>query len=398
MNRRSFLKGALGASGLLLGAACTAPATPSQPNVAPPPSAAPSVAPSAVAAASPGAAASPAASASATPPALTLDQQLAFPDSLVQAAQQEGKINWISSITQDVAVEVGQAFTKRYPGITLNYQEASEDVRTVRTLEEFQAGHASTDMVMGIGGFINQYEAVNALIPLTSLPVFPLYEPPYRDTQALWIGGRTQFWGLAFNTDNVQLSDLPQTWDGLTDPKWKGRLALGDRPQLWLEQRWNEWGQDRTTTFLQNLFANQPQRRQEGIDAAVSLLAAGEFDLYVPAAPYQAENTSDQGGAVAWGSPDPLNLSPSEVAILSNAPNPNAAKLFANWFLSIEGQSLYCNLDKAAPTHPAIREDPAFLGKFSAQLIGHPWDFTNPDDEHNILPAVQSLWSSLWTS
>lgn len=228
--------------------------------------------------------------------------------------------------------------------------------------------------------------------------VSALYDVPYRDTQSLWIGVRTQFWGIAYNTDKVQLGDLPQTWEELTDPKWNGRMGLGDRPQLWLEQRWRDWGADRTVTWLKAIFANQPIRRSEGLDAALNLLAAGEFDIYAPAAPYEVENIRDQGGPIGWGSPDPLNVSPSDVTIIANAPNPNAARLFVNWFLSIEGESLYCELDNAAPTHPQIREDPAYLGMFSPQLIGHPWSFTNPDDEHVVLPDVQAAWSSLWTS
>jgi iron(III) transport system substrate-binding protein len=329
---------------------------------------------------------------------MTLDQELALAPGLVEAAQREGKVNFISSIDKDVIAQLFGPFSKRYPGIEFQYQQASEEVRTVRTLTEFKAGRTSVDVVMSIGGFITEYKAAKALTSLSDLPTFALYEPPYRDPDGEWLGWRTQFWGVGYNTANVKDSEVPQTWDDLTDPKWQGRLGLGDRPQLWAEQRWKDWGADRTTVFLKKLFANQPQRRKEGLDASANLLAAGEFDLYLPTAPYRAEGLRKQGATIAWSSPEPLSVNVSEVAILQRTPNPNAARVFANWFLSREAQALYSKADNATPAHPALRTDRQYLGMFADSLLGRAWSMQEPEDDAYVLPQVQTLWRQLWTS
>jgi ABC-type Fe3+ transport system substrate-binding protein len=328
----------------------------------------------------------------------TLDQELAMPADVLAVAKKEGKLAWVSSIDEDAVKVVHDAFHKRYPEIEVQYQEASEEIRTVRTLTEFKAGRTRLDVVMGVGGFMKEYRDAQALTPLADLPGYANYESPYRDPEHGWIGVRLQYWGVGYNTEKVKESELPKGWDDFTDPRWKGRLGLGDRPQLWVQQLWKNWGPDRTTTFLQKLFANQPQRRKEGLDASATLLAAGEFDVYIPAAPYRIQNLKQTGGAVGWTSPEPLTTAVSEMVILQRSPNPNAAKVFVNWFISREGQAIYAKTDNTVPTHPLIRTDPEYLGMFADRFVGRPSLIRVPEDELLVMPSVREVWSKLWTS
>ncbi|HLY67947.1 MAG TPA: extracellular solute-binding protein, partial [Chloroflexota bacterium] len=219
---------------------------------------------------------------------------------------------------------------------------------------------------------------------------------PFRDVQNMWAGVRTQYWAIAYNTDKVKTTDLPKTWEDLTNPVWKGRIGLGDRPQLWVLQLWKTWGAQRASDLLKKLFANGPQLRKEGIDASVKLAGAGEFDLYLPAAPYHAENAKKSGAPVGWFTPDPLPVAFSDMSILAHSPNANTAKVFVNWFLSREGQDVYCKADAAAPTHPALRLDKQYLGIFADSFIGKPWAVESPEDEAALMPDIRKLWQQVW--
>ncbi|HEX6512876.1 MAG TPA: hypothetical protein VF157_11285, partial [Chloroflexota bacterium] len=141
---------------------------------------------------------------------------------------------------------------------------------------------------------------------------------------------------------------------------------------------------------------NDPQRRKEGLDAAAKLLGAGEFDLFIPAAPYRIQGLIEQKTPVSWHTPDPLPVSFSDTVILTKAPNPNAAKVFANWFLSREGQAVYSKADFAAPTHPALRHDKQYLGMFADVFQAKPWAAQTPEDEQTYMPAIRKLWQPLW--
>jgi iron(III) transport system substrate-binding protein len=331
-----------------------------------------------------------------TPKVATLEAELAVPAALLDAAKKEAKVTFISSIDKDVALKVLDVFKKRYPGIEPQYQEGSEEVRTVRTLTEFKAGRNKNDVVMGIGGFLGEYRDAKALTKLNDLPAYANYDVPFRDPDHLWAGVRIQFWGVGFNTDKVKASDFPKTWEGFADPKWKNRLGLGDRPQLWAQQLWKAWGPERTTAFLEKLFAAGPQRRKEGLDASANLLGAGEFDAYIPAAPYRIQQVKDKGAPVAWDSPDPLTVAVSEMVVLVGSPSPNAARLFVNWFLSREGQDTYSRADITVPTHPALRSQKDYLGIF-ADRMARPALVRQPEDELTVLPEVRKVWNKLWT-
>lgn len=351
-----------------------------------------------VPAASAASAAASASASGATAARKTLEQELAIPDALLEAARKEGKFVFVSSIDKDVAKTVLDVFKKRYPGITPEYQEGSEEVRTVRTLTEFKAGRSRIDVVMGIGGFLSEYRAAAALTPLGDLPAVQVYEPPYRGSGFEWCGVRVQLWGIGRNTDLVKDADAPKTWEDLVDPKWSGKIGVGDRPQLWVQQLWKVWGPDRTTAFLKKLFANKPQRRKEGLDASAQLLAAGEFHMYVPSAPYRIEGLRQTKAPVTWFSPEPISVAASELVIVQKSPSPNAARVFTNWFASQEGQATYSKADFAVPAHPVLRNDPQYLGMFASQFVGKQWTIRTPEDEEQILPAVRKVWSELWTA
>jgi ABC-type Fe3+ transport system substrate-binding protein len=396
--RREFLAISAGAGALALLAACGQAAQPAASSSSAGTASKPASAAAGQAAASAGA--SEALSIDpdhpAKPKVATLEEELALPQTVLDAAKTEGAFSFISSINKDVARVTLDGFKKRYPFLDPQYQEASEEVRTVRTLTEYKAGKNKVDVAMGIGGFMEEYRKADALTALKDLPAYANYDVPFRDSQDLWAGVRAQLWSVGYNTSKVKAAELPKTWDEFTTAQWKGRIGVGDRPQLWILQLWKTWGAERTTDFLKKFFANDPQRRKEGLDASAKLLGAGEYDVYVPAAPYRIEGLVHDGTPVGWHTPDPLPVAFSDITILAKSPHPNAAKVFVNWFLSREGQAVYSKADYAVPVHPALRSDKQYLGMFADAFLGKPWAVENSDDEAKFMPDIRKVWQPLW--
>ena len=48
----------------------------------------------------------------------------------------------------------------------------------------------------------------------------------YKDGEGRWFGMFRSPLGILFNTRYYKKEDVPQTWDGLLDPKWKGKIAF----------------------------------------------------------------------------------------------------------------------------------------------------------------------------
>ncbi len=374
---------------LLLGCQATpatpAPATPSAPAVTKVPStpAAPEVKPT-----------SPVAT-KATPTLSTQDEA-AVPAEWIEGAKKEGKLSIVSTVDPNDFQPIFAAFQVRYPFVKdLNFIKASHEIRAVKTLVELKIGRVSYDIMHGLGGEMRQYKEAKALTDIRDLPLWKIYPDEFKDPEGHWISWKLDYWGIAYNTKLVKKADLPATWEQLIDPKWKGKqIALGNRPQLWALQLWGKWGADKTKKFLKDLFALDPQLRKEGLNAMVTLCAAGEFKINFPAGHYRVKQMADEGGPVAWFWPEPSPVAHDELVILKGCPNPYTAKLFANWQLSQEGQKVVYKHTEITPPHPALQTKD-FL-PYPEEVIGKKTVLRGADDLITVLPDVQDYWNTLW--
>jgi iron(III) transport system substrate-binding protein len=56
---------------------------------------------------------------------------------------------------------------------------------------------------------------------------------------------------------------------------------------------------------------------------------------------HRVDEYSEKGAPLQWVAPDPLiGGDPNKISLLKNAPRPNAAKVFIDFMLSMEGQKL----------------------------------------------------------
>ena len=81
------------------------------------------------------------------------------------------------------------------------------------------------------------------------------------------------------------------------------------------------------------------------------------------------------------------------MAILKGTPNIDAARLFANWLLSKEGQIAQFYADHATPIHKDLQTK-EFL-TFPAELAGKPLAFRSPELE-NRTEELLKLWNPYW--
>jgi iron(III) transport system substrate-binding protein len=151
------------------------------------------------------------------------------------------------------------------------------------------------------------------------------------------------------NRDVVPESEI-NTVQGLLDPKWKGRIAFDDprfdgagsgRIAAWI----GILGEDFVRRLLaQDIVLTRDQRQlAEWLVRGRYPLAAGvgSGDLIHFQQEGIGKNVETLGGLVpeAWR----LSSGFGVVRLVSRAPNPNAAKVFANWLLSQEGQAAWVN-------------------------------------------------------
>lgn len=326
-----------------------------------------------------------------------LDEELKVPAGWIEAAKKEKDLIIVSSWDQKQFTKMTGAFKVRYPFIRFHYARASYNARVVKSLIAFKEGRYVTDILTGFGGSYQLYKNANALADLSDIPNFQKLPKGTRDPGGRWLGQRLRYWCMTYNTKLVKKADLPKRWeDLLTNKRWHNKkIGLGNRPQLWLLMLWGVKGKDWATDFMTRFINDvKPQFRKEGTNALISLAIAGEFDAAIPAAAYRTAQYVEKGAPIAWHCPEPIPLAVSGLGILRGTPHIHAAKLFANWFLSKEGQVAQFAANKAPPVHKDLRTREFLV--FPDEILGKEVAFRTPEMEERVTKPMFAAWKPIW--
>jgi len=326
-----------------------------------------------------------------------LDEELHVPGEWIEKAKIEGHLKVISTEKPAEVRKILAPFKERYPFIDVKFTASTRNDR-VRTLLAFKSGKVTTDIQSAMGGIFYSFKEADALENIGNLPGFNNVPDVAKDPEGLWVGTELGYRCIGYNSRQVKKEEIPKSWDDLvTNPRWRnGVIALGNRPQLWALNLWKSNGEAWTKEFLSKLFLqDKPQLRKEGMNALHELLAAGEFDLFIPAGEDATYDLTMAGAPVGFTCPEPIPGTVREVVILKGSPNANAAKIYLNWLLSKEGQISQFAGKRGTPAHKDLMQRPEFIAN-AEQILGKKVVYRRTEDLTEILPAVQKYWSDLW--
>lgn len=258
---------------------------------------------------------------------------------LYPKAKQEGNLIIYSVWDVEHLRGVTNAFMKRYPGIKTTYWQARNPEIVTRVLTELQGGQSSVDVILSdnappvirAAGGIMPYETVQKEVLVLHDPTLP--------TVSL------QIQALSFNTKKMKPADLPKSWEEVANPKFKGLVALDDPMRAgplssMLAGLKGQWKDDsRFNNFVKGLKAlNVPVHKSTS--AMFRLVISGEYPICMPALLHDVFEEKGKGTPVDYVKTVPPVVFPRQAGIYAKAPNPNAAKLFAEWAISTEGQQV----------------------------------------------------------
>ena len=259
------------------------------------------------------------------------------------AAQKEGKVVWyVSMFDIDTAEKVGKAFEANYPGITVDVVRATAGVIYQRVLQESQAGVFADDVFSSTdeGHYLNfkERKLTRPYVPVGADQVLPRFQHIDQDNyyQVASVGLIL----LLRNTQKVPLAEAPKTWKDLLDPKWKDEISFGHPAfsgyiATWVLSLTKLYGWD----YFDQLAKQNPLIGRSGNDA-ITQLNSGE--RLVGAGPDATTlKSKNRGNPIDIVYPEDGSVfmtAPS--AILANAPHPNAAELFMDFFMAKEYSQL----------------------------------------------------------
>ncbi|HZD40304.1 MAG TPA: extracellular solute-binding protein, partial [Terriglobales bacterium] len=144
----------------------------------------------------------------------------------------------------------------------------------------------------------------------------------------------------------VSQRELPRKWEDLLDTKWRGRIMLEAEDLLWFASLQQQLGEEKAMDFAKRLAKQQLQIRR-GHTLISQLVAAGEAALSPTMRVNTAETLKQKGAPVDWHAIEPIAPNPPvSIGLAKNSPHPNAARLFIDFILSREGQSVIRSLNR----------------------------------------------------
>src|SRR5882724_2717944 len=258
---------------------------------------------------------------------------------LYAAARKEGTVVIWGPTDAIIYQRMQEVLDKQYPGIKIEHFESIPEPLVQRIIAESQAGKPASVDILQSGSL----RAVRPLIDRDMLAVYPGWEKDF-GLDAVYAGGR--FVGaynltlpISYNSKMVNAKDAPKSWEELLDPKWKGRKLIIEARLVPFAMLGTEWGKAKATEIVKNLLAQEPIIVQGGTTVA-NALAGGQVSIAVGTYAYTIERLKKAGATVDWVPVAPLPVLTSAVGVLKTAPHPNAARFFAGWMGTAEGQKV----------------------------------------------------------
>ena len=278
-------------------------------------------------------------------------------EKVLAAAKKEGTVAVAGLPGAEIRKAVSELFEKRY-GITVEYLGQRGDQLTGRIKTERDAGQYLWDVHFG-----GTTSIITVLKPMGALaPIEPALIVPEVTDGKNWRDGRLEFGdkdrtllfmttytseALMVNPSLVKPGDI-RSYRDLLDPKWKGKVVAHDPRVSGSGQArfvFYYWNKDLGTDYIRALRDQAEVALLRDTTQELQWLAQGKYAICIGCSTSEAAPMIEAGAPI--GVVDArqmkeggyLTVGGGGLTMFSNAPHPNAAKVYLNWFLSKEGQT-----------------------------------------------------------
>ena len=248
---------------------------------------------------------------------------------------------------------------------------SGDDAELLKRIEaEGTSSPADIYLTVDAGNLWAAREA-GVLEPLSSPVLEKAVPKAYRDPASTWFGLALRARTIAYNPDNVDPAELDteNTYAGLTDPKWKGRLCMRDSTEAYTQSLvtalMETYGEDATRDMVQGWLDNDVDIMSNDI-LLLEAVDAGTCDVAIVNHYYLARllaEDPDLAVELFWASQDgagvQMNLSGGGVVTTSD--DKTKAQQLLEW-LATDGQKAFVGDNHELPVNPEIEPDAIVAG------------------------------------
>ena len=272
---------------------------------------------------------------------------------LLAAAQKEGSLIVYSSMNEQEGLPLFKIFTEE-TGIKVNYVRAADTPLMGRIAIEYRTKQKAWDIL--------QTTTINKVPPALMAQFDPPeannIQPEARDPDRRWYAIYANYNSPAYNTKLVKREELPKTYEEFIEKKqWVNRVAIDRTDNEWLKAMFEHYGEKRATEVIRGIVDTLKPILTDGHLALARATGAGEYAITLNNYVNLSNNVKLAGGPVEVWAMDPVALMFGQVGVSALAPNPNAARLAANFMLSQEAQQFIAKFGRL-PTRNDVQDNP----------------------------------------
>jgi iron(III) transport system substrate-binding protein len=284
--------------------------------------------------------------ASASLPLFFLSSSALADPALYERARKEGQVLVYSSFNAAEMNQLKETFEQRYPGVRVEHLRLAGASIMQRILSEHLAGRDIADTVLIKGetmyvlsqkGLLAKYDALEG----DQKAMDKMFKHPENLWTTVYLGVHS----IVYNTRTVPSKDIPRRYTDLLNPQWKDKIGISTTKYIVTYALLDLYGKEKGMDFLKKLAKQNPVARAGGT-LIIELVGAGEFQLGFSVNADSVENVKKKGAPVDWARLDEPSYGDIQATgVMANAPHPNAARLFASFLVSKEGQTKISELN-----------------------------------------------------
>ncbi|HEY7551920.1 MAG TPA: ABC transporter substrate-binding protein [Hyphomicrobiaceae bacterium] len=259
----------------------------------------------------------------------------------VAAAKKEGKVVWYTSTPIETAQKIARLFEGK-TGIRVEMFRSGGSAILRRFQQEIQSGRIAADVLTTSDPAATAALARKGTFVAFKPDNFDKIVAEGRDKDGYYVAQRLNLMTIYARSDKVAAADLPKAWADLTHPKYKGTLVMTDPSFTALQltvvgmisknMGWDFYEKLRKNDIM---VVQGNQQVSDNVKRGERLIAVGALDSY-------AADDRKAGHPIVTILPeDGTFVIPSPTAVIKGSPNPNAAKLLAEFMIGDAAQKLF---------------------------------------------------------
>lgn len=295
---------------------------------------------------------------------------------LIAKAKAERQLVWYTGmVVNQVVRPLVEKFQAKY-GIEVRYATTGDSDTVLKITSQARAGRMEADLFDSPGTSIPPLSKAGLIEPFAP-EALAKYAATFKPQSRLYSGIYSLYLTTTYNTDLVKAAEAPKTFADLLDPKWRGKMVWTDTraisgPAGFIGNVLSVMGQDKGMAYLRELSKQKIVREPGNQRVILDKVISGQYAIGLMTYNHHAVISRAKEAPVAWVKMEPLVANLGVIALVKNAPHPNAAKLFLEFMFSDDGQKVIAEAGYPPGNPDVPPKDPSIgpvTGSFTSTLL-----------------------------